>query len=66
MFWVPLQCIVDTAWETGNLWGAVTEYAVILLPMTAGNVLGWVLGLHFRKIVDHEHTAGDTEPKDDF
>ena len=66
MFLVPLECIVEMAWDCGDPWEALTKYAVILLPMTAGNILGWVLGLHFRKIVDHEHTAGDTEPKDDF
>lgn len=69
MFLVPLECIVEMAWDCGDPWEALTKYAVILLPMTAGNVLGWVLGLHFRKIVDREHTvhtAEDTEPKDDF
>ena len=64
MFWVPLQCIVDTAWETGNLWGAVTEYAVILLPMILGNILGWVIGLRLRKILDDEHAVRDNETKD--
>lgn len=61
MFWVPLQCIADTAWETGNLWDAVREYAVILLPMIAGNILGWVIGLRFRKILDAERAERDTE-----
>ena len=64
MFLLPLQCIANTAWETGNLWEAVSEYAVILLPMILGNLLGWVTGLRFRKILDAERTAGDTEMKD--
>lgn len=61
MFWVPLQCIVDTAWETGDLWGAVMEYAVILLPMILGNILGWVIGLRFRKILDDERISADAD-----
>ena len=65
MFLVPLQCISDMAWETGDLFGTAAEYAVILLPMIIGNILGWVIGFRFHKILDAERAAGDTETKDD-
>lgn len=65
MFLIPLQCIAETAWRHRSLWEAVAEYAVIFLPMIIGNILGWIVGLCFRKILDAERAAGDTETKDD-
>ena len=65
MFWIPLECVVKLAWECGDPWEALTKYGLLLLPMIAGNVLGWVLGLRFRKIIDSERTAepeSDNEP----
>ncbi len=38
-----------------------TDNPVILLPM----ILGWVIGFRFRKILDAERAAEDTETKDD-
>ena len=54
MFLVPLQCIAETAYTSGRFPEAVMDYLVLLLPMIAGNALGWVLGLRFRKIIDAE------------
>ena len=61
MFLVPLECIVEMAWDCGDPWEAMTKYAVILLPMIAGNLLGWIVGLRFRKILDNEQMT-DTDP----
>lgn len=64
MFWVPLQCIVETVWLTGNLMEA-SPYFAVLLPMIAGDALGWVIGLRFRKILNAERAAGDISTEDD-
>lgn len=63
MFWVPLQCIADTAYASGQFWEAIMEYLWFLLPMIAGNTLGWVLGLRFRRIIDAERRKADGEEK---
>lgn len=65
MFLLPLELIAHTAWETGSLLNAVTNNLVILLPMIIGDIFGWAIGQWFRKILDAERAAGDTETKDD-
>lgn len=64
MFYVPIRLITDMAWETGDLRGAAAEYCVILLPMVFGEILGWVAGLRFRKLLDDERGTGDPDRSD--
>lgn len=66
MFLLPLELIAYTAWKNGSLRNAVTDNLVILLPMVLGDIFGWTIGQWFRKILDAERAAGDTERGDDY
>ena len=56
MFIVPFSCIWEEVSNSPELFiPTLISWLDILIPLLIGDILGWIMGLHFRKIIDKEH-----------
>lgn len=56
MFIVPFSGIWEVVSNSSELLtSTLISWLDILIPLLLGNILGWIMGFHFRKIIDKEY-----------
>lgn len=56
MFVVPISGIWEVVSNSPELFTqTLISWLDILIPLLLGNILGWVMGFHFRRIIDKEY-----------
>jgi len=56
MFIVPISGIWEVISHSPELFApTLISWLDILIPLLLGNILGWIMGFHFRRIIDKEY-----------
>ncbi len=67
MFIVPISGIWEVVSNSPELFTqTLISWLDILIPLLLGDILGWIMGFHFRKIVDKEYKEMITKYEEEY